>query len=585
MDYEILRVKLEVERIRLLTWGEVVGLSDAQLDETNSRILIDQRLVREGVRSTVEELLGCIEYVFANAETLQRKYGLKEEPSQSIESPGSAFQVGGLGDNQPVLGSIFGRAYAGMRKSAKEIQQAAPFKRKVTWVISDKEKFSKLIAEIRGFNDSLESLFPDITRKAASKMLGEIGESNGIRDLQLLQQATADEHEDISESASVRLESLGATTITGLDDLASVVTGMTEARVLEYLANISVDEADANSEYVGYEGIVEGTAKSSPNARRKSMLEKRMENGRNWTPLQRAAFESTDSEGWTSLHRSAFRGDEGTVRELLNVPVSTTTKDANGQTPLHIAAYYGHDIVAKTLLASGADKDARNFKGHTPLYVAASRGLTSTVGVFVDGGADVEARDDEKKTSLYAAARYGHEAVARLLVEKGANKEARGAASWAPLHAAAWHGHEAVVGLLVDRGSDKEVRNEERKTPLYVAAQCGHENVIRLLLEKGAERNVRVRGGWTPLHAAAWYGHEMATRVLVENNADMEARSQDGETPLFTAARNGHEAVVRLLLQQGADKKAEADGRWTPLRVARANGHEAVVRVLKSFRT
>jgi len=32
LDYVIASVKLEVERIRLIMWGEVVGLSDAQLD-------------------------------------------------------------------------------------------------------------------------------------------------------------------------------------------------------------------------------------------------------------------------------------------------------------------------------------------------------------------------------------------------------------------------------------------------------------------------------------------------------------------------------------------------------------------------
>ena len=30
MDYELLRVKLEVERIRLLTWDDMVGLSEVE---------------------------------------------------------------------------------------------------------------------------------------------------------------------------------------------------------------------------------------------------------------------------------------------------------------------------------------------------------------------------------------------------------------------------------------------------------------------------------------------------------------------------------------------------------------------------
>ena len=293
MDYEILRVKLEVERIRLLTWGEVVGLSDAQLDATNPSIPIDKRLVKEEVRSTVVRLLGCIEHVFANAEALQKKYGLKEELSQSIGLSDLASQAGGLGDNQLVLGSIFKRAYTGLRKSAKEIQQATPLKRKATWAISDKEKFSKLVAEIKGFNDSLDSLFPDITKSATSKILGEIGESCEIRDLQLLQQAAADEHEEISETASIRLENLGATATTGLEDLASVLP-----------ANAPANEADAGSEDVSSESDAEGTTKSGTTAREKTFFEKEME--------KVDLFVTKKSHG--SLHCSIHVGDEYVTR-------------------------------------------------------------------------------------------------------------------------------------------------------------------------------------------------------------------------------------------------------------------------------
>jgi hypothetical protein len=73
MDYEVLRVKLEVERIRLLVWGEAVGLSEVEKGKPSP----DARLNREDVRTVVLRLLGCIQHVFEHSERLQDRYGLR----------------------------------------------------------------------------------------------------------------------------------------------------------------------------------------------------------------------------------------------------------------------------------------------------------------------------------------------------------------------------------------------------------------------------------------------------------------------------------------------------------------------------
>ena len=73
MDYEILRVKLEVERIRLLAWGEAVGLSGVEQGKPSP----DARLNREDVRVVVLRLLGCIQHVFEHSKRLQDRYGLR----------------------------------------------------------------------------------------------------------------------------------------------------------------------------------------------------------------------------------------------------------------------------------------------------------------------------------------------------------------------------------------------------------------------------------------------------------------------------------------------------------------------------
>ena len=64
MDYKVLRVKLEVERIRLLVWGGAVGLSEVERGKPSP----DARLNREDVRTVVLRLLGCIQHVFEHSE-------------------------------------------------------------------------------------------------------------------------------------------------------------------------------------------------------------------------------------------------------------------------------------------------------------------------------------------------------------------------------------------------------------------------------------------------------------------------------------------------------------------------------------
>ncbi|KAL9636014.1 MAG: hypothetical protein Q9164_003097 [Protoblastenia rupestris] len=68
-----------------------------------------------------------------------------------------------------------------------------------------------MVMEIKDFNDNLSSLFPDLKAKTSETLRGDIDESVEVRSLMLLQQASADGHEDISETASCRLGALGAT--------------------------------------------------------------------------------------------------------------------------------------------------------------------------------------------------------------------------------------------------------------------------------------------------------------------------------------------------------------------------------------
>jgi hypothetical protein len=90
---EILHIKLQVERIRLLVGGEAVGLSEVESPGLN----------REEVRTVVLRLLGCIQHVVEHSEQLGERYGLRpvQTTALDVQEPPSQSQL--------ILGPIFKR--------------------------------------------------------------------------------------------------------------------------------------------------------------------------------------------------------------------------------------------------------------------------------------------------------------------------------------------------------------------------------------------------------------------------------------------------------------------------------------------
>lgn len=255
MEFEILNVKFEVERVRLLCWGDAVGLADVHMEggspmpdgaSGSNTTSLNIRLRREDVRGTVIRLLGCIQHVFENTDRLQDHYGLQAAApiGQTVTSQGQSHgQRLPPSQSQRILNGVFRRTYDHLRRMAGERQRTTPLTRRTLWAVRDRRKFEMLVSELRGFNDSLESLFPDAQMRAAEVMRAEIGDAVEVRELQLLEEATAEEHRDLSVCASLRLETLNAT-VSARTDLLSV------SRTQDEAASQATDEtARANNDW------------------------------------------------------------------------------------------------------------------------------------------------------------------------------------------------------------------------------------------------------------------------------------------------------------------------------------------------
>ena len=268
MDYEVLRVKLEVERIRLLMWGNVVGLGEMGGSVPPKP---DSWVHRQELRGTVVRVLGCIHQVFENTDRLEDRYGLRPatplpETWDGGGGPSTTTQ------SQLILGTVFKRAYEVLRKSAAMRQRETPLRRKTLWAVHDRNKFQSMVTEIKGFNDNLESLFPELRAQTAHQMRNDIEDSDDIRALQSLQEAAQAEHEQISDCASIRLEALGATTTarSRVSDAHTVAGDETAAAPgLDNMAGLAEaldeepgdDDSEATAEYARAEGIPQELAR------------------------------------------------------------------------------------------------------------------------------------------------------------------------------------------------------------------------------------------------------------------------------------------------------------------------------------
>ncbi|XP_055382478.1 ankyrin repeat domain-containing protein 12-like [Condylostylus longicornis] len=118
-----------------------------------------------------------------------------------------------------------------------------------------------------------------------------------------------------------------------------------------------------------------------------------------------------NERGETSLHVAAIKGDQDTVKKLLESGVSPNVADFAGWTPLHEACNHAHYNVALTLVKAGANVNARGLDDDTPLHDAATIGHLKLVKMLVEKGADINLKNRKGRTPVDIA----HPTVASYL--------------------------------------------------------------------------------------------------------------------------------------------------------------------------
>jgi len=193
-DLRKLKLKLNIEKCRLYTWGEAMGLVDYEPDQ---RRPIDsfqfRELVAESLRSIVE--------LFENADKIRDRYGCRERSTDTL-----------CQNEESRYDRLLSASFANFRLSTRSGKAPRRFIKKVRWVIYDSKKFDDFISEIRILIDSLKDITSYIATGAKQEKVVERGILT-IKDVDVLEaisEVCEVDHPNLSSVVSEFVNSISA---------------------------------------------------------------------------------------------------------------------------------------------------------------------------------------------------------------------------------------------------------------------------------------------------------------------------------------------------------------------------------------
>ncbi|TGO09726.1 hypothetical protein BTUL_0156g00220 [Botrytis tulipae] len=143
-DSEKLICKIKIEEMRLLVWGREWGVLEGKFEEELKR---EEGIGNARLRGLAMEILSELYRTITDFQRLREKYGVVEEIGgrDQIERRESCDR-----EVEKEKGG-FGMGKLSLRSELSK---------KVKWVISDKEKFTVLLQDLKDYNNGLEQLFP-----------------------------------------------------------------------------------------------------------------------------------------------------------------------------------------------------------------------------------------------------------------------------------------------------------------------------------------------------------------------------------------------------------------------------------------
>jgi ankyrin repeat protein len=226
--------------------------------------------------------------------------------------------------------------------------------------------------------------------------------------------------------------------------------------------------------------------------------------------------------------------DRDLASELRLSTSSIDKPDAKGRTPLAWAAARGDDTTLKTLLEFGANTNLTCVTGNSPLLRAVSAPSPACILPLLQHGVSVGSKSSLEFTALHYAAYYKDDGdYLTPLLDFGAEIDEKDSYGWTALACSAERNNSKSARLLLDRGADIESRDDAGWTPLLRSVNCNSHDVLTLLLRRGAICNANSFKGENILHFAAARGDCKTFGILAEASLgclDINATNNDGIT-------------------------------------------------------
>lgn len=232
LDLKKLVLRLNIEKCRLYTWGEAMGLTTASVIGPSRPLESCPAHVRDLARDTLEMII----QLFTDTKRLSDRYGC-EAILPTTASGLLLTRNSGFGPIEKLAASF--SHYRVNIKTPKKIKRLTL---QTKWVIRDREKFISLVAEVKDFVDGLQnitkSLYP--VAQQESRTRHGVQRISDVETLDLVTEVCKADHPAISDTASEKSEILSLTAVrireieqwtselvTGLDPAIAEVESLT----------------------------------------------------------------------------------------------------------------------------------------------------------------------------------------------------------------------------------------------------------------------------------------------------------------------------------------------------------------------
>jgi ankyrin repeat protein len=238
---------------------------------------------------------------------------------------------------------------------------------------------------------------------------------------------------------------------------------------------------------------------------------------------------------FTVLHKIVFESVRQDMRRELELSTSAINqKDSKGRTPLAWASARGDEQSVRTLLEFGADPNISCGTGNSPLLRSVRARSPECIRLLLQHGANVRSKSTLGFTALHYAAYYkDDEAYLTPLLDFGSPINEKDDYGWTPLAATAEYDHARSATVLLHHGADVEVRDKDGWTALLRAVNSNSHSVLKLLLEHNADHRAKTFRNETILHFVASKGDNKTLAILSEftlKDLDINAKDHKGQT-------------------------------------------------------